>query len=67
MARVVTVGPLRLWAKHGSGGDILVVEHAGQRAEHPRSSRSARAVTAWAAYRDKDHVAAASYKYLPMN
>jgi hypothetical protein len=65
MARPVTVGPLRLWAKHGAHGDVIVCEHGGARVEYPRSNRTARSVAAWQAYRDRDDAAASSYPYLP--
>lgn len=65
MARPILVGPLRLWAEHGSGGDILIAEHDGRRYRYPRSDRSARATVAWQAYRLRDIGSAASFPYLP--
>lgn len=65
MPRAVLVGPLRLWAKNGSHGDVIVCEHAGVRVEYPRSNRTARSAAAWQAYRERDTAIAASYPYLP--
>ena len=65
MARPVVVGPLRIWAVYGSHGDRIAVELNGERAEYGRNDRTARAVLAWQAYRERLPGPAVSYTHSP--